>query len=251
MYEFIVAGLIFLLLVAASVGTLLSHGSMPEHHRQDDTHAVIRLTTNIFVVMTSLVLGLLINSAKNTLDLIDRNLHSFATELVLLDENLRRFGPEASVPRQRLADYVRQAVAGTWTPSGDPVIDDRKAEGLLNEVGDRLLAIKPGDPDKLELWRNTQLAYQNVVRKRWSLVEESEGTIPTPLLCVVVAWMVLIFASFGYRAPRNVVVVVTFVVSALLISGAIYLILDMESPFSGPMQVSPRPLLRVLAHFQR
>jgi len=61
----------------------------------------------------------------------------------------------------------------------------------------------------------------------------------------------LIFASFGYRAPRNAVVVTSFVLASALISCALYLIVDMDSPFDGPIQVSSAPLQRVLAEIRR
>ena len=48
--------------------------------------------------MTSLVLGLLLNSAKNTLKSTDRNVHAFATELILMDRTLRQYGPETRTP---------------------------------------------------------------------------------------------------------------------------------------------------------
>jgi hypothetical protein len=40
---------------------------LPAYYRHDDTLNVVRLIANIFVVMTSLVLGLMINSAKKDL----------------------------------------------------------------------------------------------------------------------------------------------------------------------------------------
>ena len=61
------------------------------------------------------------------------------------------------------------------------------------------------------------------------------------------AWLMLIFASFGYCAPRNAVVVASLVVSSFLIAGAIYLTLDMDIPFDGTIQVSPEPLMRAVA----
>jgi hypothetical protein len=65
--------------VAASIGTMLTYSKLPVHHRQDETNTVVRLVANIFVVMTSLVFGLMINSSKNTFEGIDNNIHSFAT----------------------------------------------------------------------------------------------------------------------------------------------------------------------------
>ena len=71
------------------------------------------------------------------------------------------------------------------------------------------------------------------------------------MIVMLVAWLMLIFASFGYRAPRNAVVAASFIGSAALIAAAIYLIIDMDVPFSGPIQVSAKPLQRVLVEIQR
>ena len=245
MREFLVPAAMFFCLVVASVGALVISELLHDRHRDDDTHNVIRLAANIFVVTTSLVLGLMLNSAKNTFEAVDHNVHVFATDLVLLDRALRNYGPEANDVRKQLASYVRQAVAGTWPLEGTAVLDDRAAERLLDDVRAALLAIRPSDPVRFEMWREAHTNLQNVVKGRWVLIEQSEGTIPTALLVVVVAWLMLVFGSFGYRAPRNAIVVTTFVVAAFLLSAAVYLILDMGRPFSGPIQISPEPLLRV------
>ncbi len=251
MHELLVAMAIFVCLVAASLGSLVLSERLPAHHRQDETYNVVRLAASIFVVMTSLVLGLLVNSSKNMFEAIDRNIHAFSTELILLDRTLRHYGPEASDVRQRLRAYVRQAINGTWGADASPVLEDRAAETLLDEVGNGLAAMRPSDPVRTEMWREAEVSYQNVVRRRWVLIEESEGTIPTPFLVMLVAWLVLVFASFGYRAPRNAVVATTLVVSAFLIAGSIYLILDMNVPFSGPIKISPAPLQRAEEQLRR
>jgi len=251
MHEILVAGAIFICLVVAALGCLVLSAKLPEHHRHDETYNVVRLAANIFVVMTSLVLGLLINSSKNTFEAIDRNVHAFSTDLVLLDRSLRHYGPEASDVRKRLAAYLRRGIEGTWGPGGASVLEDRPAEALLDEVGDALMAIRPSDSARLELWREARTNFQNVVRRRWTLIEESEGTIPNSFLIMLTAWLVLIFASFGYRAPRNAVVAITMVISAFLISGSLYLILDMDVPFSGPIKISPAPLLRAEEQMHR
>ena len=67
------------------------------------------------------------------------------------------------------------------------------------------------------------------------------------MVALLVAWLTLIFASFGFRAPRNATIVCTCLISGALVAAAIYLIIDMDTPFSGPIQVSPAPLQRALA----
>ena len=244
MHEFGIALVVFLSLVGASFGALWVSGKLPAHHRHDDTHNLVRLAVNIFVVTTSLVLGLLLNSAKNTFEVVDRNVHAFATDIVLLDRSLRHQGPEAAEVRQRLQAYVRRMLEGTWGTDGTRVLDDPEAERLLDEVGNALAAIRPNDPVRADLWREAENNLQSVVKRRWALIEESEGTIPPAFLLMLGAWLVLIFASFGYRAPHNAMVRVTLVVAAALMAASVYLLLDLDQPFAGAIQVSPEPLER-------
>jgi hypothetical protein len=63
-----------------------------------------------------------------------------------------------------------------------------------------------------------------------------------PLLLVVVAWLTAIFVSFGLFAPRNSTVFVTLVVCAAAVSGAVFVIMAMYTPFSGVMKISSLPL---------
>ena len=212
---------------------------------------VVRLIANIFVVMTSLVLGLMINSAKSRFDNINRDVHTFATDLILLDRLLSQYGSDASDTRRRLVIYVERASDGTWT-TGDPLlVSDRTSEQLLTDVGDSMRALKPTDDARLSIWNDARQQYRRVIELRWALVEQAEGSIPAPLLVMVVAWLVLIFGSFGYRAPRNAVVLTSFVLASALISGALYLIVDMDAPFGGPIQVSSAPLQRAMAEIRR
>jgi hypothetical protein len=251
MKEFLVAAIVFVCLTGASLGVLLSQGRLPAHHRHDDTQNVVRLIANIFVVMTSLVLGLMINTAKARFDGINRDLHIFATELILLDRTLELYGPDANDARQRLVAYVTRAADGTWT-IGDPVrTSDITSEQLLNNVGESLRALKPADDARQAAWRDARDQYRKVLELRWVLVEQAERSIPTPLLVLVIAWLVLVFGSFGFRAPKNAVVVTSFVFASALISGALYLVVDMDEPFKGPIQISAAPLQRVLAEIRK
>ncbi len=243
------AVLIFALLVGASLGTLFLHEKMPERHRQDDTLRIVRLLASNFVVMSALVLGLLMTSAKTSFEEVNRSVHGFATELLLFDHTLRALGPEATPTRRLLADYVQRALDRTWG-DGPVVVEDRGAETILEQIGTALRLVRPAEGTRLDDWREAMHAYQGVVRHRWQLVEEAEASVPRSLLRIVTAWLILIFASFGYRAPRNAVVIVSFVVGAFLLSAAMYMIFDLSLPFTGMVRISPEPLLGVLAHMQ-
>src|SRR4029453_15053966 len=153
MHEILTVAAIFVCLLAASLGALFLSERLPARYRQDDTHDVVRLAANIFVVTPPLVLGLLLNSAKNTFEMVGKNVHAFATDLIILDRNLRHYGPEASDVRRLLPVYGRKIANGKLGVAASSVPEDLVAERLLDQVGDALAAIRPSDPARFELWR--------------------------------------------------------------------------------------------------
>lgn len=240
--------LVFFVLCTAAFGVMWMCPKLPTRHRDDETNTIVRLIANIFAIMTSLVFGLMINSSKTTYETIDRTVHSFATQIILLDRSLRTYGLGAVDARKSLRDYLAAAID---TPEHASQVPGTKiAEGRLATVGDRLAAIQPQDAYHLSLVTDAQRQYRQIVETRWSIVEQSEGVIPVPLIVMLVAWLSLIFASFGYRAPINAVISSMFVISAALMAASIYLVLDMDIPFRGIIQISNTPLSRALAQLQ-
>ena len=249
MRETIISLLAFAALVAASLGSRVLYERLPEESRVAATEDTVRLIANIFVVLASLVLGLMINSARSTFDGVDKAVHAYATELILLDRTMRHYGPDTAAPRRHLLAYTEQAARRM--AQSDPVLGSRTAEALLNDVNDALRALAPADAEHAALKERAERRFETVYEMRWALVEQSEGTIPLPLIVLTVAWLALVFASYGYRAPRNAVMVTSFVVSAALIACTIYLTLDMDVPFDGTIQVSTAPLERAVAEMRK
>jgi len=88
-------------------------------------------------------------------------------------------------------------------------------------------------------------------RKRSFLLEQSGGSIPTPFLVVLIFWLALIFTGFGLFGPTNPTVVGILVACALSVAAAIFLILELDRPFQGIMQISGAPLRNALNHLGR
>lgn len=246
MENLLVTVVMFMCLLAAGFGGLFSNVKLNSRLLQDDTNATVRLIANIFVVMTSLTLGLMINAANTTFQTNERNVHALATELILLDRTMRGIGRKADQARQHLVAYVRLSLE-------DPNIADRnpQAEVVLDAVGTSLREIRPEDEHEAALWNDARQIYRQAVRQRWVVVDAVSGTIPTPVIVIVISWLVFIFASFGYRAPRNAVTMVSLVLAAFLMSANLFLILDMDAPTTrGLIEVSNEPFKRALAEMQ-
>lgn len=245
-FEYLVPVLLFCALVGISVAAAFLHLRLPARLRDDDTNNTIRLTVNLFMVTTSLLLGLLLNSAKGTFETMDHNVQAYAAGLTQLDRTLYRFGPQAGVLRHQIRIHAQ---AMRDRPAGLPLADGAM-ESRMDKVGDALDVLASPDARHAALLQDAQQQFDKLAELRRALAGEANGTIPPPLILLIAAWLVAIFASLGYRAPPNAAVFVTLVIAAGLVSFALYLIMDMDVPWSGPIQVSRQPLLSAIAQMQ-
>ncbi len=248
--DFLIAFLIFAALAGASLGSRALYDRIPKRHRAAQTEDLVRLFASLFVVMASLVVGLMLNTAKNTYESVDTNVHAYATEIILLDRTLKRYGAaDTADARRHLLAYVGEAAQRMTR--GEPVLANRNAETLLDGIGHAIRTLKPADDEGLKVKDRLEHRFDKIFEMHWALVEQSEGSVPPAFMVIVAAWLILIFASYGYRAPHNPIVVGSFLVSSMLVAAAIYLVLDMDVPFEGLIRVSPQPLERAIVEIMR
>ena len=66
------------------------------------------------------------------------------------------------------------------------------------------------------------------------LSEQSGSSIPWPFLMVLVVWISMLFLGFGLFARANTTVIAAFLIGALSVSSAIFLLLELnETPSAG------------------
>jgi hypothetical protein len=83
------------------------------------------------------------------------------------------------------------------------------------------------------------------------LIAQSQHTIPTTFVVVLLFWLTMLHISFGLLAPRNATAITMLFMSALSVSGAMLLILEMYQPLDGMIKVSNAPLRKALEHLGR
>jgi hypothetical protein len=86
----------------------------------------------------------------------------------------------------------------------------------------------------------------NIAAGRWLIAQQIESNVRWPFLIVLIFWLTVIFTSFGLFAPRNYLVVAALIVAALSVAGSIFLILEMDQPYSGFIKIRSDPLLLAL-----
>jgi len=83
---------------------------------------------------------------------------------------------------------------------------------------------------------------KSLAQMRWLILEQTSTTVLRPLLFVMIFCLTAIFVSWGLFSPLNATAGTTFFVAALCVSGAILLILELYSPYSGLLRLSSAPL---------
>ena len=246
MASLLVAACIF----AGGLTGLYLNSILPERHLTRETQDVIKLGIGMLSVLASLVLGLLIATAKTSYDSTDRAIRSYAAELALLNEVLRDYGGDASVAHGLLRSYTVRLLEDGW-PKGEgrpAILEDEETRLLLEHVREAIRDLKPIDDGQRSLQVQAIDVNFNLLRERWLLIEQQGPSVQRVVLVILVSWVMVIFASFGMNAPRNSTILIAFLICSLAIGGAIFLILEMDRPLDGVMQISSWPMENALAH---
>jgi hypothetical protein len=218
---------------------------VPEHHSDQDSRDVLKAGAALIGTMAALVLGLLVASAKSSYDNQRQELIHICADVALLDRALAHYGPEAALLREHLRGTVEAAFGQLWSQRSEP--PSAAGEAFYDAI-DRLQAAT-------EQQRTIKAAVLQLAiglgRTRWLIFAQSGSAISTPLLVIVVFWLTILFVSFGVFAKPNATVHVALFVCALSVAGAIFLILEMDSPFQGLIRSSEAPLRDVLSRLGR
>jgi hypothetical protein len=224
------------------------HRVLRPSHLTKETQEVVRLSIGMLSVLASLVLGLLIATAKSSYDTTAGAVRNYAAELALLNETLRDYGGDAAKPRDLLREYTERLRDDIWPPDGaTPHLNDDQAAALMERVREQVRALSPADDGQKWLRDQALTINENLLRDRWLLIGEQGRNVSPIMLGVLVSWVTLIFLSFGINAPRNAMVASSFLICSVAIGGAIFLILEMDQPVQGVLQISSWPIRNALA----
>ena len=230
----------------ALLGVML-RSVLPQHHLVDASKDIVRLGMGLVATMAALVLGLLVASAKSSYDAQSNDVMQLSANVVFLDRVLAHYGPEAKESRDQLREAVTRISHRIWpgNHSGNAGLGPSAANELLYE---RIRQLSPKDKAQRSLRKQALRIANGIFQTRWLLYEQGAIAVPVPMLVILVLWLTIIFVSFGLFAPHNGTVVASLFVSALSVSCAIFLILEMYRPFEGTIQISSGPLITALAH---
>ena len=196
--------------------------------------------TGLLATLAALVLGLLIASAKSSYDAQRSGFQQLASNIILLDRSLTFYGPETKEIRERLRSIVKLLLEHPGPHSEGLASKEITQNAAAFYIAIQTLAPKT-DAQKSIQSQAIQVS-SDLARTRWSLSQGDEASIPTPFLAILVFWLFVLFTTFGLFSPRNATVIAILLICALSLSGALFLIVELDRPFHGLIRISTKPL---------
>ena len=237
----------------ATLGLFLS-ARLPAHHLGADSRDSVKMAIAVLSTLTALVLGFLVASAKNSFDAKTDGISQVATDIILLDRVMAQYGPESSSARELLRK-VTAARIGQMRPGAGivpPKAGGADVADAVEMLQRQLRDLRPATDAQRALQSQALAITSELERTRWlTLMRAAGSTIPTAFLVVLVSWLTVVFAGIGLLAPRNGTVVLWLIVCAISVSAAIFLILELDSPYGGVIRISDTPLRFVLEQLGR
>jgi len=239
----IALGFLCVIFGSAMLGLLIGR-RLPAHHMTPETKATVSVSMAVVGTMTALVIGFLISNASSSFKARNGAVAEMSSNIILLDATLRRYGPETEAVRAGLQSYSTMELQDLFSSgtSRRPSVDDPKSAAALEVVQDRILALKPADDRQRWLSAQALTLAAGVNQERSLLVQQNVTTLPLPFVGAVLLWLVVVFASFGLFAPRNVTAFVALFFCAFAVSSAIKLVLDLDAPFEGGIRLTAPPI---------
>jgi hypothetical protein len=229
---------------------LVLRGLLPGQHLQDESKDTVKLGAGMIATVSALVLGLLVASAKSAFDTTEEEITQRGAKIIFLDRLLADYGPETKETREQLRRTIAASIEMMWPE------EKNTASGLTNYermngmqiTQMTLLKVTPTTDAQRQFYGTAQQILTDLRQSRWVLIERGQHAIPIPFLVVLLFWLTMLHVSFGLFAPRNGTVITVLLISALSVSGAIFIVLDMTHPLQGVIKVSSAPMRKALEH---
>jgi hypothetical protein len=225
-----------------ALGAAYLRDALPAPHLSKESQDVVRLGMGLVATMTALLLGLVTATARSSFDGHDANVRTSAVNILALDRDLARYGPETKPIRELIRRSLAFRVENTWPENGaHKGFGTPLSTTAVEDIENSILRLSPQSVDQKWFRDNALKRTDDVLKTRWRILEGG-GAIPGPFLAIVIFWLTVTFASFGMYAPRNATVLSVLFIASLSVAAAVFLLVELDGPFDGLIKVSGDPL---------
>ena len=243
--------IVFACLIAAVLLGRTLRGLLPEGHLSTESKDAVKLAMGLVATMSALVLGLLVSSAKGAYDTERSEVIQMASKVAFLDRVLAAYGPEAAGVRAQFRDNVEEGIRQIWPGEMRRPANSAPNTQAGNVLYGAIQRLSPQNDTQASLKSQAASLAIDLAQIRSLFAAQSVPSISKPMLIILVLWLVIIFLGFSVLAPPNATTLLALTVSALAVSGAIFLILELDEPFGGLIGISSEPMLNALHQIEK
>lgn len=240
------AGLVGVILVGARLRRFV-----PAGHLSTDSKDAIKLALGLVATMTALLLGLLVSSAKNSFDNARSEVIQMSAKIALLDRILVLYGPQTAEARRALRDSIAEGIRRTWPPDGRQPARLEPNEQMGDAVYAEISRLAPEDEAQRALKAEAVTLMVQLAELRSLVQAQAVSSLSKPLLIALLIWLVVIFLGFTVLAPPNATSTLALLAGAFSVACAVFIILELDYPFSGVVRIPSEPMIRTLEHLSK
>ncbi len=243
----VISAVIFACMIAGIVAGRVLRRVLPQDHLDEDSKDTIKISSGLIATLTALVLGLLVSSASGTFNTQKAELEQIAANIVQLDRVLAQYGPETATARAQLRQVVELRIRALWPEEAAPGAA-QPGDTVSSETLQRTLrALAPGTDVQKALQAQALGIIDSLGQTRALLVvQHLDHGIPQAFIAILAVWTWAIFTAFSLFAPGNATVNVALLICVVSVTCAVFLILELGSPYSGVVKLSSQPLQTAL-----
>lgn len=227
---------------------------LPLEHLTSEARNSAQIGIGMIATLAALVMGLMVSSSKASFDERQAEIVRVATTIVLLDHALAAYGTDTRDARDEVRALVGLTLARI-APSGTFGAEEFKAPlsnlGRVTHLQSTIMALAPANDAQRWFQSRAMTLTSDLARERTQTVERGERTIPNLVLAVVVSWVTLIFVGLGVFSVTNRTVLTGLVFCALAFACSFFLVLELDTPYSGLVAISGDPMRAVAAEVGR
>ncbi|HWB51232.1 MAG TPA: hypothetical protein VG651_19120 [Stellaceae bacterium] len=220
-----------------------------EHHADTRTQDAVKVATGVVASMTALVLGLLVASAKSNFDGHAAEVRNLVVNITLLNRSLRGYQPPLTDQREALAQFTRDLRDKLWDEKS--TLTNEQVMSRLDQVRDKFRQLDPQSLQDKALKDRLLSLSDTIILLADELLLQEPVSVPIQMIIVVDAWLAITFFAFALFAPFNLVSAIALGIGAAAVALALFMIVEMDSPFQGFVNVSPAPMDLAIAVLSR
>lgn len=198
---------------------------------------------NMIASLLAVCLGFLLITAKNNFDKKVDEVRTQASKVVLLHRVLDLFGDEADHAREKIVKSLQGQIDLLQVASGN-YIDQREAfkKARIDSFREAVLALEA--KGEKESWAKTAALNltQEITGIKWKIYNDLNANIPLEVVIFLIVLLVTVFFNFGVISHNHWTAALGLVTASICVSGAIFLLVELDRPFQGFFTVPTDPL---------